>query len=99
MRGSRGVLRRGRRAERFFRLFRDKRVEADDGVFCGKPMVRKLDGAIFVQHGLETVDGLGPRKVLDVAIRFGHFPSHDYAIRSEERRVGKECRSRWSPYH
>ena len=22
-----------------------------------------------------------------------------YAIRSEERRVGKECRSRWSPYH
>src|SRR2546426_3353656 len=23
----------------------------------------------------------------------------DEAIRSEERRVGKECRSRWSPYH
>jgi len=22
-----------------------------------------------------------------------------YAKRSEERRVGKECRSRWSPYH
>src|SRR2546430_15973990 len=22
-----------------------------------------------------------------------------YADRSEERRVGKECRSRWSPYH
>ena len=22
-----------------------------------------------------------------------------YAFRSEERRVGKECRSRWSPYH
>ena len=21
------------------------------------------------------------------------------SIRSEERRVGKECRSRWSPYH
>src|SRR2546421_2370884 len=36
-----------------------------------------------------------------------HFPlkTHDYlrdlppAVRSEERRVGKECRSRWSPYH
>ena len=26
--------------------------------------------------------------------------SHDIRImRSEERRVGKECRSRWSPYH
>src|SRR2546427_9720739 len=24
-------------------------------------------------------------------------PAHD--ARSEERRVGKECRSRWSPYH
>src|SRR5215216_7251981 len=23
----------------------------------------------------------------------------DGAVRSEERRVGKECRSRWSPYH
>ena len=23
----------------------------------------------------------------------------EYAERSEERRVGKECRSRWSPYH
>src|SRR5271165_4333864 len=26
------------------------------------------------------------------------FP-HRLGIRSEERRVGKECRSRWSPYH
>ena len=25
--------------------------------------------------------------------------STDQTIRSEERRVGKECRSRWSPYH
>ena len=23
----------------------------------------------------------------------------DFDVRSEERRVGKECRSRWSPYH
>ena len=23
----------------------------------------------------------------------------DWVARSEERRVGKECRSRWSPYH
>ena len=22
-----------------------------------------------------------------------------WSVRSEERRVGKECRSRWSPYH
>ena len=24
---------------------------------------------------------------------------HEKTKRSEERRVGKECRSRWSPYH
>ena len=27
------------------------------------------------------------------------FPLCMYCHRSEERRVGKECRSRWSPYH
>ena len=25
--------------------------------------------------------------------------SYQTSVRSEERRVGKECRSRWSPYH
>src|SRR3712207_5929003 len=35
---------------------------------------------------------------------FGIEPGEEHrfsaeAIRSEERRVGKECRSRWSPYH
>src|SRR5256885_12816370 len=28
-----------------------------------------------------------------------HFILPDHPRRSEERRVGKECRSRWSPYH
>ena len=27
------------------------------------------------------------------------FNEHRTLTRSEERRVGKECRSRWSPYH
>ena len=26
-------------------------------------------------------------------------PKGRNVVRSEERRVGKECRSRWSPYH
>ena len=25
--------------------------------------------------------------------------ANKHSVRSEERRVGKECRSRWSPYH
>src|SRR2546430_4484536 len=29
----------------------------------------------------------------------GSSPSVSIRMRSEERRVGKECRSRWSPYH
>ena len=28
-----------------------------------------------------------------------HLPVGYVTTRSEERRVGKECRSRWSPYH
>ena len=28
-----------------------------------------------------------------------HIALHQVLCRSEERRVGKECRSRWSPYH
>ena len=35
---------------------------------------------------------------------YNREPSHKVCedcdgVRSEERRVGKECRSRWSPYH
>ena len=39
------------------------------------------------------------KQVLDtisLEVQAGEFVS---LIRSEERRVGKECRSRWSPYH
>ena len=30
---------------------------------------------------------------------FGQLFYNRFIVRSEERRVGKECRSRWSPYH
>ena len=36
---------------------------------------------------------LAPPEVLDYVV------VHELCHRSEERRVGKECRSRWSPYH
>src|ERR1019366_9841715 len=35
---------------------------------------------------------------LRISWRFSDTRPHEYG-RSEERRVGKECRSRWSPYH
>ena len=43
-----------------------------------------LDGLMIVSHQ----SNLSPTIYLDY-----------YFNRSEERRVGKECRSRWSPYH
>ena len=33
------------------------------------------------------------------SVRIAHGPTFPPDPRSEERRVGKECRSRWSPYH
>src|SRR2546430_17629390 len=39
-----------------------------------------------------------PHVTFGVAAGYGSFRYH-HARRSEERRVGKECRSRWSPYH
>ena len=39
----------------------------------------------------QSVALTGPASQLGIQMRNG--------VRSEERRVGKECRSRWSPYH
>ena len=44
-------------------------------------------------NGLPTIGKIGPLKFL---LGTNWKPGND---RSEERRVGKECRSRWSPYH
>ena len=43
-----------------------------------------------------------PYVVVKGPVRIGantRIGSHAVLTRSEERRVGKECRSRWSPYH
>jgi len=34
-----------------------------------------------------------------IAVEIWDTDAEDWPPRSEERRVGKECRSRWSPYH
>src|SRR5256885_8908834 len=39
------------------------------------------------------------RSGLEWAYRLWQEPARLWKRRSEERRVGKECRSRWSPYH
>src|SRR6266576_7274010 len=54
--------------------------------------------------GLVTLDFADPTHAAAQAREFARaHPVHGVVavdeIRSEERRVGKECRSRWSPYH
>src|ERR1041385_9432136 len=48
---------------------------------------------VLIARGIESI-----RIVVDM-LRAGHANDvADLRLRSEERRVGKECRSRWSPY-
>ena len=50
---------------------------------------------LLSQHNEVTAVDIIPEKVEKINNRIS--PIQDE--RSEERRVGKECRSRWSPYH
>src|SRR2546426_4689456 len=47
------------------------------------------------------VGGVSPPPTEIAQVSFPEWKSRlaDAIVRSEERRVGKECRSRWSPYH
>ena len=61
--------------------------------------------ALQEHRGLAEDEALEPRLVrvrdlLHVGEQHQPQPEEDrHLLRSEERRVGKECRSRWSPYH
>ena len=46
-----------------------------------------------------AVDTLDDMETLFAGIPMGEVSTSMTIARSEERRVGKECRSRWSPYH
>ena len=59
--------------------------------------IKKLDGSVK-----ELIQNIGTRKLISgpgcpVCVTPSAYI--DKLTRSEERRVGKECRSRWSPYH
>src|SRR5258707_598717 len=59
------------------------------------------DLAPTVVTGLEQGDEMIQREIFGPVVTVQRFDDDEQALawRSEERRVGKECRSRWSPYH
>ena len=65
-----------------------------------KPNTRILNYVTLVQDGVLTLDDV-PQDIAKEVTKWVRYLSGvtDNGMRSEERRVGKECRSRWSPYH
>src|SRR5205823_6685051 len=74
---------------------------------CALPISSKLDGSIRTIHWLRASSGKLlvnsvhlPPSFSVTQSRPSSVPAHNRPARfgrSEERRVGKECRSRWSP--
>ena len=68
-----------------------------------RPALRRRGGVWFGWSGRVADSDPGPAKTVErdnVAYVTVGLRKDDYEeFRSEERRVGKECRSRWSPYH
>ena len=77
------------------------------GVFAGMALLPTITVAVFatlsVNMGLEAWFSDRVGRVVDNSVlaaqAYEDEQRRDLVTRSEERRVGKECRSRWSPYH
>src|SRR5256886_5579205 len=69
--------------------------------FCIVPSVRGVEASRRLGDVLGEVAELVADGVVEVSLLGQNVNSYgrDVYGRSEERRVGKECRSRWSPYH
>src|SRR3712207_9151146 len=59
--------------------------------------VNAVTGGRIPREYIPSVDA-GMQDAMQYGILAG-YPMVGVKARSEERRVGKECRSRWSPYH
>ena len=72
---------------------------------CLAPMMRNFRWSVFFRLDLESTArafARGTAPLPNLVFEDHDDPMqavHDQMFRSEERRVGKECRSRWSPYH
>src|SRR2546430_15162371 len=61
-----------------------------------------VDGVVTLREALNSINAGADVNADVTANRVGSYGASDTLtfnfVRSEERRVGKECRSRWSPY-
>src|SRR5260370_7942671 len=61
---------------------------------------KTLSEAQLYDYGIYRVrQAIAPVRGATLPLPYGGKPRQIMVDRSEERRVGKECRSRWSPYH
>ena len=65
--------------------------------YNGMKLVRQGARPISGDSGLHAIRELVAQNIFAPAAKSGSRSVME--VRSEERRVGKECRSRWSPYH
>src|SRR3712207_9067772 len=63
------------------------------------PSFNQLRASDHSRIGYKRVAKADDQEVPYDEIVKGYEYERDRYVRSEERRVGKECRSRWSPYH
>ena len=59
----------------------------------------RIVGSFLKEDALAAVGATSPLSGLIIGFLMGLANGFAIVTRSEERRVGKECRSRWSPYH
>ena len=65
-----------------------------------RTLCEKYDFALSKGFGQNFIINPGlPPKIVDASGVDKSWGVLEIGPRSEERRVGKECRSRWSPYH
>ena len=82
----------------------DKHIFKNEGISCGgffgdtMHMARLFDSSRTRKGGYTLASLSGDAKLMGEE-NAGRYKKTTMKERSEERRVGKECRSRWSPYH
>ena len=91
------VLEKSQSGERAYDIY--SRLLKERIIFLGGPIMDEVANVVIAQ--LVFLEHEDPKKDIRLYINSpgGSVTAGMAVYRSEERRGGKECRSRWSPYH